>query len=166
MVFCSSCGAQIDDHLNFCPKCGAKNKYKKELGSPPVQAPPQKIQEPVSSPPPDPQPMSPPPPPEYEVEKTKQGIGVAIDFARRGIEQGVKFAEEGIETAREEIEERFDKDDPSPSPPPVELVQPAQPVAAQSISSADPPKKKFCPRCGYEIVGAGKFCSNCGNSVG
>jgi len=164
----------MDDHLNFCPKCGAKNKYKKELDSPSVQVPPQQTQEITSPtpPPPQPEPISapPPPPPEDGVEKAKQGIEAAIDFTRKGIEQGVKMAEQGIEAARDEIEEMFDKDDPTPPPPPPvepeETAQPVPPVGAQPVKPADPPKKKFCPKCGYEIVGAGKFCSNCGNSVG
>ena len=164
----------MDDHLNFCPKCGAKNKYKKEIDSPPAQVPPQQIEETTVPTPPAPQPMPmsapPPPPSEDGVEKAKQGIGAALDIARKGIEQGVKFAEEGIEAARDEIEERFDKDDPDPSPPPsaepVETVHPAPPVAVQPVIPADSPKKNFCPKCGYEIVGAGKFCSSCGYSVG
>ena len=165
MVFCTSCGAQIADHLNFCPKCGAKNKYKKELGTPTIQdVPPEQTQE-SSSPTPVSQAQQMAPYPSEE-EKPKQGIGAALDFARRGIEEGVKMAEKGIEAAKDEIEERLDKDEPAPSPQsPIEYT--TQPVSstAQPVPAPELPKKKFCPKCGYEIVGAGKFCSNCGNAV-
>jgi hypothetical protein len=75
MVFCSNCGADIEEHQKFCPKCGTKvEKAEQPSGSPP-------------SPPEDPEiettDTTIPPPPVYSQinsSSQKQGVLERLDI--------------------------------------------------------------------------------------
>ena len=179
MVFCSNCGADIDENQKFCPECGTKNEkaFAPSTTSPPP--PPAEPETPVDSsmPPPPPPPQNIPPPPpagsqsdipppkegvlgrldidqediDEVAEKAKKGLGMLGRFARQSLKKGAELANQGIEAAKDTIEERRGAGQPA------QPYQPAPPAPATGST--------FCPNCGQGVTGPGKFCNHCGHKL-
>jgi rRNA maturation endonuclease Nob1 len=155
MVFCSNCGADIEEHQKFCQECGTKVE---------------KTEHPSTSHP------SPPEDPEIETrarnqsnsssqkqgvlerldidkedidevtEKAKKGLGRLGRIAKKGLQRGAELANQGIEVAKDTIEERRAESEESTVHAPVE-------------------GSKFCTNCGQSVSGPGKFCNHCGHKL-
>jgi predicted nucleic acid-binding Zn ribbon protein len=157
MVFCTNCGADIEEHNKFCPECGNKVELNEHLSTTTNQV---KENDPdiVSK-------FSTPstlPPPKKGVldrldiekddidqvtEKAKKGLGRLGRFARKGLERGAELASKGIETAKETIDEKRGTSD------------------NHETTSGQEGEIKFCPYCAKAIEGPGKFCNHCGEKL-
>jgi predicted ATP-dependent serine protease len=119
MVFCSNCGAEIDETQKFCPICGTKNEAafkevheKVSEGSGEQEMSTSNMEKEKES--------------KKSIlnidikeddverakEKAKKGFGAALRMARRGIDKGREIAEKGIDTAKETIDERKKRQKP------------------------------------------------------
>lgn len=142
MVFCSNCGADIEEHQKFCPECGTR------VG---------KAEQPLTLPP--------PPPVESQsdsssqkhgmlerldidevAEKAKKGLGRLGRLAKIGLQRGAELANQGIEVAKDTIEERGT-------------------ASEESTTHAPAEGSKFCTNCGRTVSGPGKFCNHCGQKL-
>ena len=163
MVFCSNCGADIEEHQKFCPECGRKvEKAEQPSTSPPSEDP--EIETTDTA-------IPPPPPPvdsqgnsssqkqgvlerldidkediDEVAEKAKKGLGRLGRLAKKGLQSGAEFANQGIEVAKDTIEER-------------------RAGSEESTIHAHAEGSKFCTNCGQSVSGPGKFCTHCGHKL-
>ena len=155
MVFCSNCGAEIEETQKFCPKCGTKNEAA-------FKEPPEEVSEfekvsegsgkqDISKSKTEKEKESKKSILKIDIkddeverakEKAKKGFGAALRMAKRGIDKGREMAEKGIDTAKETIDERKKR---------------------QKLKS--PEDVKYCPECGQPVPVEAKFCANCGEKL-
>ena len=163
MVFCSNCGADIEEHQKFCPECGTRVEKAEQMSTSPPPPPSPEVETTESTPL--------PPPPAYNhtddgsqkqgvlerldidqedidevTEKAKKGLGMLGRLAKKGLERGAELASQGIDVAKDTIEERRTASEESAPP--------------STVGGS-----KFCPNCGQGVSGPGKFCNHCGHKL-
>ena len=146
MVFCSNCGADIEEHQKFCPECGTR------VG---------KAEQPLTLPPPPVESQSDSSSQKHGMlerldidkedidevaEKAKKGLGRLGRLAKKGLQRGAELANQGIEVAKDTIEER-------------------RTASEESTTHAPAEGSKLCTNCGQAVSGPGKFCNHCGQKL-
>jgi RNA polymerase subunit RPABC4/transcription elongation factor Spt4 len=157
MVFCTNCGADMEEHTKFCPECGSKV----ELNEHPTAGTKHIKKDDTDNVPND----STTPTLiatkkgvldrldiekndiDQVTEKAKKGLGRLGRFARKGLERGAELASQGIDAAKETLDERRETSD------------------NQDIITGQEGEIKFCPHCGKAIEDPGKFCNHCGEKL-
>ena len=80
-------------------------------------------------------------------------------LARKGFKKGAELANQGIEVAKDTIEDAKDNmEERRAASEQDQPVAPAAPVAPVNGS-------RFCPNCGNQVSGPGKFCNSCGHKL-
>lgn len=154
MVFCTNCGAELEEYDKFCPECGNNvelNKHPSTTTKHIKEDDPDNVSK-----------YSPLPPPKKGVldrldiekddidqvtEKGKKTLGRLGRFAKKRLERGAELASQGIEAAKETIDERRGTSD------------------NHETTSGQEGEIKFCPYCAKAMEGSGKFCNHCGEKL-
>ncbi len=150
-MFCTHCGAKLEDGVRVCPVCHTEVEFFEEAGTPvaPVQEPAQPIEEPVQ-----------------QVEENVQPVQEPVEENAQP-EQG--YTEYTLPTQEETAQEQ------SFTTWTEEVTEPAQEFGnaegTEQFSQDEIPTAAgtqgfiFCTRCGAQNEEGNQFCVSCGNSL-
>jgi tRNA(Ile2) C34 agmatinyltransferase TiaS len=149
MVFCTNCGADMDENVNFCSECGNKvelnehsiattknikeddlDNVSKYSTTASFTATKKGVLDGLDIQKGD---------IDQVTKKAKKGLGRLGRFARIGLERGSELASQGIEVAKETLDERME-------------------AHAKR-------ENKICPHCSKTMESPGKFCNHCGEKL-
>ena len=152
-MFCTHCGAKLEDGARVCPVCHTEVEFFEEAGAPAAQA-----EEPVQP-----------------VEEMAKPAEEPVQPVEENVQHDQGYTEYTLPTQEETVQEETAQDQSFTAPTEENVTEPAQDFGAaeetEQFGQDDTQAASgsqgfiFCTRCGAQNEEGNQFCVSCGNSL-